>query len=229
MVSGAYPLTDRLLDHWRASLFPFLRELQQRYRPPNLTFPDIPGGLAAEAEKGIFNSDHITSVLVGHRGPWNASHRGGNLVFILNALEKERRALDDTAQRHAARARRNKKLASLLGRVKAMGLDDVAEYLKARIVPARGWRAKPRMGITVHPSKDVARQAFWTSMVVPLVEYLRRTTPEKEGALFYITSKILHLASAGAFPSGRSGAARVKQRYYRAKGWTKSTAAPVVH
>lgn len=210
------------------ALIKYLSQLQAGYRPASVGAPRSMKDLAEEARRNAFNPDHIPLLLAGLRGPWAQSDLPlWNLPFAWNQYDQIASSVRDREAHRARLVKRNRLFQSAMNWMKKLPFWSEEDRRQALRILARQkarlddyeFHPMTSAGITRHPSKGVASQGFWSPFIAQLEDYLARTTQESEGCLFQMTARILHLASEGRFPDAP---ARVKQRWYRAMGCTKS-------
>lgn len=203
----------------------YLLALQAEYRVEPLPKPEIQSTeymrlRAEEAQRNIFNADHIICILVGWRGPWLHENEDDtvriNLPFMVERLQELQDAQLEQEATKPARTEHNRRLQAAINLVRALPLapaqnrEDVVRRLEGMRRPSTRVLAT-KIGITQSPSKP-SRQRFWDPLVLHLFSYLHRTTRENEGKIFSITARILHLASGGQYPDEP---ALIKSRWYR--------------
>lgn len=228
----------------------YVSTLQQEYRFARKGDPLPPTSrrkLVDEARRGVFNANHITKILLGERGPWfDFGDRRQNLPFMLGLIFRHGHRIQEREVLRRRVTQRNRLIQGLINFFRR----EMQEALDRRDTPRwrierlcrdyqewirtlEGWKTPlrylqfhpiPWLGITVHPAKNVSRQAFWSRSIVPLYRYLKRTTDESEGQIFRMIARILHLASHKLYPDDWK---RVKARYYSAAGLTRRSLARV--
>lgn len=205
---------------WNSSrLTAYLRRLQAEYRPGEIPVARTWAEVAEEARRNIFNAAHVTALLHGLRGPWLASDVPAcNLAFMLNRLRRLKSEDSDREKRRARVLKRNRQIQSAINWMRKLGVggDVLAQLARGRIpLEHYSFHPLPRLGITRHPSKPIAWQAFWVRCIQQLYAYLKRTTQETNERIFKMTTRILHLASGAQYPDDWT---LVKGSYYRALG-----------
>jgi len=203
----------------------YLLALQNEYRLEPLPAAGIQSAeymrlRAEEAQKQIFNADHIVCILIGWRGPWLHENEDDtvriNLPFMVRRLGELQDLQRDQEASRPERNKHNQRLQAAINLVRRLPLasaetrEAAARRLEALRRPVRSVLAK-KIGVTQNPSKP-ARQRFWDPLVLHLFSYLRRTTRENEGKVFEMIARILHLASGGMYPDEP---ALVKSRWGR--------------
>lgn len=203
MVRAKHPAPWDPAEARRSTLYEYLRQLDRDY-------PQLDG-------------NDILRILVGLRGPWLTPRPPIDLPFTLN---RRKASVEDNDRLKAIRrrqARQNRQMGLLKGIVsnpKWPLSPRARQAIKSTVDSEK--RSLP--GVRRRRVKSLSREAFLTDLVVHLVEYVKRTTGNAFSdsptyQVFRIVAKILNLASEGQYPSGDSGARRVKQRYWRAQNW----------